>query len=131
MGAMSVKRFSAIAIVCAALASCSPGSDGPTGGDTITVVVTPANPKVQVGFTVQLSAVVNGPPGIPQDVVWESRSLEIATVDGDGTVEGLTEGEGIIRVKWASNFLEFTDVSVTVTTTPVGEGRAALKVVAR
>ena len=122
---MNVKRILAIAFACAAMASCSPGSDGPTGGDTITVVVTPANPKVQVGFSVQLSAVVNGPPGIPQGVVWESRNLEIASVDNTGLVEGLTEGEGVIRVKWASNLLEFTDVAVTVTTTPVGEGRAA------
>ncbi|HKS07003.1 MAG TPA: Ig-like domain-containing protein [Gemmatimonadaceae bacterium] len=128
---MRLNRLSSIAFAAAVLASCSgDGGSGPNG-EVITVVVTPANPQVQVGFAIQLSAVVNGPPGIPQAVVWEARNAEIADVNESGLVGGLAEGEGVIRVKWATDVREFTDVAVIVTTTPVGEGRPAVKVIAR
>ena len=117
-------RLLATALAATAILGCGAGSDTPTGGDLILVVVTPTNPQVQVGFQVQLTAVVAGPPGIPQGVVWEARNETIATVTNGGVVAGITEGEAIIRVKWATDIREFTDVAVVVTTTPVGEGRA-------
>src|SRR5688572_5462180 len=121
---MRAARLIAAAIAFAALVSCSPDNP-PTGGEVIVVVVTPPSPKVQVGFQLQLNATVTGPPGIPQGVVWQSLNAEIAIVDGSGLVTGIGEGQGIIRVRWATDTREFTDVAVLVTTTPVEEGRPA------
>jgi hypothetical protein len=123
---MKSRRTVLSILLLASLAGCGGGGTPPPGGLTIGVVVTPPTPRMQVGTTLQLKAVVTGPPGVPQGVSWRTLSPDLATVNGNGLVSALTEGEAIIRVAWLEDQLEFTDVAIVITTLPVGEVRGAL-----
>jgi trimeric autotransporter adhesin len=82
-------------------------SEGKTGTATITVTpipvarvtVTPAEPNVVVGQTVQLSAAAeaaNGQPLNDRTAAWTSGAPSVASVSGAGVVTGLSPGTAII-----------------------------------
>jgi hypothetical protein len=70
------------------------------------ISVTPANPTVQVGVTVQLKAAGNYPGGSVQDltsgVTWTSGSPGVATVSGGGLATGVAANSGALTL-YASN----------------------------
>ncbi len=60
------------------------------------VAITPADPQVTLGGTLQLAAEVKDANGndLPSpDVTWTSADESIATVDADGLLEGVAEGQ--------------------------------------
>ena len=67
-----------------------------------TFVITPEEPNVRVGKTIQLQASkhpVNAPESV--NFVWASSDNSIATVDQDGNVTGVSEG--VVQISVSSN----------------------------
>ena len=64
-----------------------------------TFVITPEEPNVRVGKTIQLSA-AKCPVNAPEEVnfVWSSSDSSVATVDQEGNVTGVSEGVAQISV---------------------------------
>ena len=68
-----------------------------------TVTVTPAEPSVTVGATLQLNAVVSiGATPQAVTVQWVSLDPGLASVDADGLVRGLAAGTARIQARYAS-----------------------------
>jgi hypothetical protein len=114
--------LSAIA-VAAAIGACKGGSD-PEGPDSLfnEVIITPTNGNVAVGATLQLTAVVSGPPGTPQSVTWRSIDTAFASVNNTGLVTGKSGGTARIRATWVEDTTTFTDANIIVTTGPIIDG---------
>lgn len=75
--------------------------------------------EVQAGGTAHLSpsSVRNGDTladTVPVTYLWTSYSPEIATVDDDGNITGVAEGQAVIRCTLGENTNIFTDVVVSV-----------------
>jgi len=64
--------------------------DATVSGVEITGVPSPA--QVQIGANVDLNATVSGSSGVSQDVTWKSSNNDLATVDTDGVVTGVSAG---------------------------------------
>lgn len=78
------------------------------------ITLTPEEPTVIVGNTVQLDNVVSPVGATDKSVTYTSSDDLVATVDGSGLVTGVAEGTADITV--TTNDGSFTDVStVTVT----------------
>jgi len=66
------------------------------GSPTSSIEVKPKDPKIKVGESVQLSAMVMGSDHHPIDtatVIWSSSNGEIASVNSGGLVTGLARGQ--------------------------------------
>lgn len=112
-----IVAFGACCILAAPLSLVACGGDGGGGTDPVlvdAVNVGPANPSVQVGQSVQLSATPvddSGDP-LPRAVTWTSLNEAVATVSASGLVAGVAPGSASIRAT-----SEGVNGSVTVTVT--------------
>ncbi len=83
-----------------ALPAC--GGDGPTppdGPTVASVVVTPTSPTLEVGKTLQMSAIARDPNGgtvTGVTVTWTSSDAAVASVDAKGLVTGVAAGAAAI-----------------------------------
>lgn len=92
------------AVAVAFLSGCGGGGgDGitppPNGGAVASVSVTPASPSIDVGGTVQLSAVPRDAAGnaiAGKTATWNSLSASVASVSGSGLVTGVAAGSATI-----------------------------------
>ena len=83
-----------------------------------TVAITPANPVTSIGGTVQLAGSAedaNGNPIANASIAWSSASESIATVDSDGLVTGVAEGQAEIT---ATSGTASGTATTTVTAAP-------------
>jgi len=78
------------------------------------VSVTPENPSISAGDTVQLSAVVEGSAGVSQEVTWESSNGDVATVDASGLVTGVSNGTATITASSTVDASKSGSAEVTV-----------------
>lgn len=78
------------------------------------VSVSPATDSIAEVATTQLTATTS-PAGAGDDVTWASSDEEIATVDADGLVTGVAEGEATITATTVSG-PSVTDTSVITVT---------------
>src|SRR2546428_5908571 len=113
--------------VAAGAATLTATSEGKSGTAAITVAtvpvasvtVSPATASVQVGQTVQLSAIprdANGNPLAGRTVAWGSGSPAVATVSASGLVTGVTAGAATITATWEG---KSGTATITVSTVPV------------
>jgi hypothetical protein len=79
------------------------------------VSISEGNQELEVGETVQLTAVVEPEDATDKSVTWSSSNEDVATVDETGLVTAVAEGEAEITV--TTNDGGFTD-SITVTVVP-------------
>src|SRR5271166_565103 len=100
---MSVCRAArAIGVFCVLAAFVSCGGGGGGGGGTTgpdpkltQIVISPANPQITKGATVQLSAtgiLDNGNHEPLSGVAWQSNQTNVATISAQGSVTGMSEG---------------------------------------
>lgn len=119
----------------AVLASHSFDNQEVVGAATVTVdipvvsiLVTPAEPTVNVGFSVQLTAQTLGPGGedLMRNVQWSSSDEAIAQVDPAGVVNGLSAGSVTITAMSGgvsgTATVEVNDPVATVTVDPTTAG---------
>jgi hypothetical protein len=66
--------------------------------DVIGVSITEGNQELEVGKTVQLTAVVEPEDATNKDVTWSSSNESVATVDASGLVTAVSAGEATITV---------------------------------
>lgn len=78
------------------------------------VVVSPENEIISEGSTVQLSAQVLPINADNKDIVWSSNDTAIATVDANGLVLGVGEGQVSIRATSVADTNIYDDVEVGV-----------------
>ena len=128
-GIASVNSSGVVTAVSAGSANVVATSEGQTGSAALTVTapppapvasvtVSPASPSVQVGLTVQLSAVTrdaNGNILTGRAVTWSSGNTAIATVSGSGLVTTLVVGNANIT---ATSGVASGTASLTVTPVP-------------
>lgn len=86
------------------------GSAGQTPLPTI-VTVSPKNPSIVIGGSVQLSARVN-PIGSDQTVTWTSSNAGVATVSANGIVTGASTGTATITARSSDGVTNSTSVTV-------------------
>ena len=90
-----------------------------TDASLTSIMLTPANPHIPKGNTLQLTATGIYSDGISVDItssaVWSSADTLIATVNADGVVSGITSGSAIITATSAA-LSATTTVTVTDTT---------------
>jgi hypothetical protein len=110
-----------IAVIVAA-AACKSGTTPPSSG-FIDIQISPSAPVVTPGKTLQFTAKVLGPPGIPQGVTWRSQNTDVATITASGLATGLIEGVAPIRATWVEDSEEYRIVELIVTSVPVEEDR--------
>ena len=98
-------------------------ADDPEITESFTVVVTQPVKTIQItadrkavsnGGTVSLSAICSPANASIKDVVWESRTPQIATVDANGTVTGLKRGNAIIAATAADGSGAKATISIAV-----------------
>jgi uncharacterized protein YjdB len=70
---------------------------------TVGVQVTPVNPTVLTGATLQLSATVTAPVGVSTSVTWSSSTAAVATVNGAGLVTAVAPGTAMIVATSTAN----------------------------
>ncbi len=70
----------------------------PTTVDPTDIIIS-GSTTVEVGNTIQLSATVKPDNATNKTVSWSSSDSSIATVDGNGNVKGISEGEVTITAK--------------------------------
>lgn len=90
-----------------------------TSGGVTSVVVTPSSGSLRgstpgFGWTQQLSAVVNGPPGVDQTVTWASGNSNIASVSVSGLVVANAAGQTQITATSVADPTKFGTYDVTV-----------------
>lgn len=78
------------------------------------IAITPDEPTVAVGDTVQLSATVT-PTGANQNVIWLVSDTSIAEIDEDGTLLGVAVGEVRILARHAIDTVIYKETKATVT----------------
>lgn len=97
-----VKISAFLAVACMVLAGCSKDDDNPkpdTSGKVTNVALNKKTTTIAVEGTEQLLATV-----IPQssaknkNVTWSTSDPNVATVDSEGLVTGVHEGEAVITV---------------------------------
>lgn len=88
----------------------TPDPDAP---EVVSVSAFPENINLAAGATRKIAVAVE-PTNAPQGIVYESDAVEIATVDQNGVVTGLSAGSASITVKSTSNTLINDTVTVTV-----------------
>jgi uncharacterized protein YjdB len=122
----SVSGTGSVSALAAGTATISASSEGQVGsaGLTVTapapipvatVTVSPSAPSIQVGSSVQLSAVTrdaNGNTLTGRSVTWQSSNQSVATVSANGNVSGVGAGSATIT---ASSEGQSGSSSVTVT----------------
>ncbi|RPA31090.1 Ig-like domain-containing protein [Shewanella frigidimarina] len=90
-----------------------------TDASLTSIMLTPANPHIPKGNTLQLTATGIYSDGISVDItssaIWSSADTLIATVNADGVVSGITSGSAIITATSAA-LSSTTTVTVTDTT---------------
>ncbi|PKI07360.1 Ig domain-containing protein, partial [Shewanella sp. 11B5] len=90
-----------------------------TDASLTSIMLTPANPHIPKGNTLQLTATGIYSDGISVDItssaIWSSADTLIATVNADGVVSGITSGSAIITATSAA-LSATTTVTVTDTT---------------
>lgn len=74
------------------------------------VTLSPSTATISEGRSVQLTAEVTPEDAMDQSVAYSSSDTEVATVDSDGEVTGVSEGSATITV--TTNDGDFTDTSV-------------------
>ena len=86
----------------AATASCQVKVTAPPVSVTEVDIVTPAGQNiVEVGGTLQLTAVVTPEDAANKAVTWSSKDSDVAIVDRDGRVSGVAPGKATIQVTTA------------------------------
>ena len=70
--------------------------------------------KINVGSTAQLKAVVGPSNAVNKSVIWQSNRPDIAEVDSNGNVHGISSGKAIITVRVADNSAITASCMVTV-----------------
>lgn len=100
------------------LASCEGVTTSDIDDRVIAVItVTPPQPTVAVGSTVQLSAIatdVGGQTVSSATFVWSSFSEPVATVDSNGLVTGVAPGNAIVAARIVRVAVTAGSASVTV-----------------
>jgi len=97
--------------VLATVAACG---DDVTIAPNITVTVGPDGASIPIGGTVQMSAAVNGPSGIPTTVTWSSSNPSVASISETGLVTGVTAGPVAIQACSTENTSACGQATVTV-----------------
>jgi len=93
------------------LVGCGGGKKGPT---SIDVKAQGNKTTITVGEEVQLTATVL-PAGVDQGVTWSSVLPNIASVDANGKVKGVSQGTTIIRATSTANTEVTGQISIKVT----------------
>lgn len=83
------------------------------------VSITPEMSQLEIGQTVKLSSVVIPENATEKSFTYTSDDVSIATVDQDGMVTAVSEGEVLITVTTTDG--EFTDSSIITVSAPVPE----------
>lgn len=94
------RNLSLLTLLALGLAACDGGTDAKP---VVSLRVTPQQPTVTVGGTVQLQATAIREDGTSQQGVradWSSLDPQFATVDGSGTVRGVAEGSARIVAEY-------------------------------
>jgi hypothetical protein len=86
-----IRPWGGMAAVLILAAGCGDSPSDPTPPSPTGVTVTAPSTTLQLGSTLQLSAVVQ-PDNAPQGVTWSTSDPVIATVDGSGVVSGVVSG---------------------------------------
>ena len=98
------------------------GSDGPgivNAPTVVSVTVTPGSvDPLDIGQTIQLTAVVQVQNGASQAVTWSSSAPTIASVNGNGLVTAVANGQATITATSIQNSAR--SGSVTITVSPPG-----------
>ena len=115
-----MRALPALVLVTLVAAACGGGDGGGTGNPTVdTVVVSPANPSVVAGNTVQLSAQARDASGgvvSGRTFAWQSLNTTVASVDAtSGLVTTLAAGTATIK---ATTGTVAGQTTVTVTSPP-------------
>ncbi len=92
------RRISAV-VALTGLTACAPSDSGilapglgPSAG--VAVIVSPTSASIEVGQTLQMSAMLVDDVGseVPGDVSWTSSNTNVASVNGEGLVTGVAAG---------------------------------------
>lgn len=78
------------------------------------IQITPAEPEVEVGKTIQLTADITPANATIKNCEWSSSDETIAEVDGNGLVTGVKEGSVVITAKAADGSEKTANVTLTV-----------------
>ena len=89
----------------------------PATGVTITAPTTPAT--VAVAQSIKLTATVSPANATDKTVTWESLHPNIAYVDPDGNVYGISVGNAMIAAKTSNGYAAYCNVTVTATASNV------------
>lgn len=117
-------RMGVVLFATLGLGSCDSGPAGPSAGGVASVQVSPGAPRLEIGTTQQLSAVVIGAGGDTlrgKTVVWASEDPAVAEVSPTGMVRGLIPGSTRIAAS-----AEGRDGFAMVTITPVAVAAVAV-----
>lgn len=120
------KIFSAIAVLTAFAMVAVSCNDDDTKDEDIPVTevkVTPTAVSVVAGTTTTLKAEVLPENATNKTVEWVSRTLDIATIDKEGVVTGVAEGEAEIMALCGDKYAK---VIVTVTAAPIRVNKITL-----
>lgn len=69
--------------------------------------------SIRVGDKLKLTALVS-PTNANQNVTWESNNKDVCTVDSDGNVEGVSDGNAVITAKSVSDETKSASIEITV-----------------
>lgn len=113
-----MKRLTSIAILGAFVALGVTACDSDTGPvpGVESVEVSPSQVTINVGESVQLSAQVSTTGGASSDVNWASSNPSVASVSGDGTVTGASEGTATVTATSVEDGSKQASSVVTVVT---------------
>jgi uncharacterized protein YjdB len=94
------------------MVACSSEENEPTTASVITIRFTPSTPTLNAGETLRMTVDVRGVA--PTPLFWASDDQNIATVDQQGLVKGITTGETLVTVRLGSNSSTMGAVRVVV-----------------
>ena len=84
--------------------------------------VVPGELTLEEGKTAKLETVVENPNGVEVKIAWSSNNTSVASVDTDGNVTGIKQGEAVIIVTLGDMSIP---IRVNVTAAPQSEAPAA------
>lgn len=99
-------------IISAGIISCSDNNDVEEAVLPSEIKITQVSTQLNIGDTQQLSATILPESTTDKSVIWLSSDDEIATVDADGLVTCISDGEVVIQAATTNNIKATTHLTV-------------------
>ncbi len=121
---MKPRAVSSSLLLLLSLLGCDGSGTGPGQDRVSSVTISPPAPIVEVGNTVQLSAVVQKANGtlLATPVTWSTSAASVATCSGTGLVAGVSEGTATVTATagGVSGTVSISVIDLTTPTPPSG-----------